>query len=199
MITLNKISREDPYKVFKKFYDSAEKNHQKNIEAFAISSINTQLNEVESRFVNLKYINNDEWIFFSNYLSNKAQNFIDHEQISALFYWNSINVQIRIKARIKKTSTILSDEHFKNRSNKKNALAISSKQSNTIDSYNKVIKNYELALKNLDSLGKRPDYWGGYSFFPYYFEFWEGHNSRLNKRQNFTFTNRRWISSILQP
>ena len=36
-------------------------------------------------------------------------------------------------------------------------------------------------IKDLN-LFDRPSNWGGYSFKPYYFEFWEGHKSRLNKR-----------------
>ena len=31
----------------------------------------------------------------------------------------------------------------------------------------------------------RPDFWGGFSFVPYYFEFWQGHKNRLNKRHVF--------------
>ena len=82
--------------------------------------------------VNLKYIIDDEWIFFSNYNSLKAQNFLNHDQISALFYWDSINVQIRIKAKIFKTLSKFSDEHFEKRNIKKNALSISSMQSQPI-------------------------------------------------------------------
>ena len=61
-------------------------------------------------------------------------------------------------------------------------MAISSNQSKSIESYNQVIKNYNKSLKHHD-LKKCPDFWGGYSFIPYYFEFWEGRESRLNKRE----------------
>ena len=75
---------------------------QKNIEAISISSYNTKKHEVDSRYVNLKFINNDEFIFFSNYKSPKASAFNSHNQIAALLYWPSINVQIRMKAKIRK-------------------------------------------------------------------------------------------------
>ena len=53
-------------------------------------------------------------------------------------------------------------------------------------------------IKN-DDLKKCPDYWGGYSFTPYYFEFWEGHESRLNKREVYEKSDDSWKHLILQP
>ena len=91
-------------------------------------------------------------------------------------------MQIRIKAEIYKTAIDFSDKHFANRLIHKNALAISSKQSEVIKSYKQVCINYENQLSNSDDLFKRPEFWGGYSFIPYYFEFWEGHESTPNKR-----------------
>jgi pyridoxine/pyridoxamine 5'-phosphate oxidase len=37
--------------------------------------LTTKKNEVDSRYVNLKFISNDEFIFFSNYDSPKASSF----------------------------------------------------------------------------------------------------------------------------
>ena len=89
-------------------------------------------------------------------------------------------------------------DYFSKREKKKNALAISSKQSNEISSYEEVLKNYENTLKR-DNLGECPEYWGGYSFIPYYFEFWEGHKSRINKREVYEIKDNKWINYFLQP
>ena len=45
----------------------------------------------------------------------------------------------------------------------------------------------------------RPNFWGGYSFTPYYFEFWQGHENRLNKRHVFEQQDDEWIERFLQP
>jgi pyridoxine/pyridoxamine 5'-phosphate oxidase len=103
-----------------------------------------------------------------------------------------------MKAEIKKTSNDYNQKYFFDRSEEKNALAISSSQSKQIDSYSKVKENYNKSLKN-DNLKKCPDYWGGYSFTPYYFEFWEGHESRINKREVFEKIDGVWKHSFLQP
>ena len=198
MIIFKDLNSAEPYQKLKELYEKAHLSNQKNIEAISISSYSKVLNEVNSRFVNLKFINNKDFIFFSNYRSSKSKEFNDHNQVTALIYWNSINVQIRIKARIKKTSIEFNKDYFLNRSEKKNALAISSNQSESIDSFETVIKNYSNSLKS-DDLKKCPDYWGGYSFTPYYFEFWEGHESRLNKRDKYEIQDDHWDHGTLQP
>ena len=137
-------------------------------------------------------------LYFSNYNSPKALAFNSHNQITALIYWSSINVQIRMKAKIKKTLNKYNQKYFSDRSEEKNALAISSNQSMPVDSYNQVKENYNESLKN-DDLKKCPKYWGGFSFTPYYFEFWEGHESRINKREVFDKIDGEWKQSFLQP
>ena len=122
-----------------------------------------------------------------------------HNQIAGLFYWPKVNVQIRIKANIIKTSSDISDLHFMNRSKDKNALAISSQQSKKVISYKKVEEDYNKVFKELNICKSRPDYWGGYSFTPFYFEFWQGNKSRLNKREVFEMIGGEWRTSILQP
>jgi pyridoxamine 5'-phosphate oxidase len=198
MIQFNNLNQEMPYQLLKEKYDEAIDAGQKGIEAISISSFNNEINEVDSRYVNLKFINKDEFIFFSNYDSPKAFSFNSHNQIAALLYWSSINVQIRMKAQIKKTSKEFNQKYFSNRLEEKNALAISSNQSKQIGSYSHVIENYNRSLES-DDLKKCPEYWGGYSFIPYYFEFWEGHVSRINKREVFEKTNGIWKHSFLQP
>lgn len=198
MIEFDNINSAKPYQLFKKKYDDAIMSEQKDIEAICISSYSESNKEVNARFVNLKKIINENFIFFSNYESQKAKDFSEHKQITALIFWNSINTQIRMKAVIKKTSKEFNDKYFSQRSTDKNAIALSSKQSKKIDSFNLVKLNYKDSIKN-DDLKKCPDYWGGYFFQPFYFEFWEGHSSRLNKREVYELINTDWVNYFLQP
>lgn len=198
MIQFNNINQETPYQLLIEKYDEAMNAGQKGIEAISIASYESKKNEVDSRYVNLKFIANDEFIFFSNYDSPKASAFNSHNQIAALLYWPSINVQIRMRAKIKRTTDEFNQKYFFHRSEEKNALAISSNQSKPIDSYIQVKENYNKSLES-DGLKKCPDIWGGYSFTPYYFEFWEGHELRINKREVFDKIDGVWKHSFLQP
>ena len=198
MIKFIDLSKEKPYLLFNEKYEEAMKIGQTDIQGIAISSFNQITQEVDSRFVNLKFIKDDEFIFFSNYDSPKASAFKSYNQIAALIYWPSINIQIRMKAKIKKTSNEYNQKYFFHRLEEKNALAISSNQSMPIESYNQVKENYKKSLKN-DDLKTCPKYWGGFSFTPYYFEFWEGNESRINKREIFDKIDGVWKQSFLQP
>ena len=198
MVQFYNLNQEIPYLLLKEKYDEALNAGQKGIEAISISSFNKEINEVDSRYVNLKFINNEEFIFFSNYNSAKASAFESFNQIAALLYWSSINIQIRMKAKIKRTSKEFNQEYFFKRAKEKNALAISSNQSKPIDSYDQVKENYNKSLKNND-LRKCPVSWGGYSFTPYYFEFWEGHESRINKRLVYKKIDQEWKKGTIQP
>jgi len=198
MIQFNNLNQERPYQLLKDKYDEALNAGQKGIEAISISSYNKEISEVDSRYVNLKFISNDEFIFFSNYNSPKASSFNSNNQIAAVLYWPSINVQIRMKAKIKKTSDEFNQKYFFDRSKEKNALAISSNQSKKIGSFKQVKENYNKSLYK-DDLKTCPKYWGGFSFVPYEIEFWEGNEFRLNKRNLYKKDNTNWNHYILEP
>ena len=199
MIKFINPSTEKPYIHFQSLYEEALANNQRGIEAISVSSYNQEMNEVEARYVNLKYISDNEWIFFSNYNSPKADQFLSHNQVSVLIFWPSINIQIRMKAKIFKTSPEFSDQHFQGRTIEKNALAISSYQSQVMNSFEKVAENFNKTLEAMTPDTVRPNFWGGFSFTPYYFEFWKGHTNRLNKRNVFEQKDGEWVERLLQP
>ena len=198
MITIKNNNKSKPYQELRRYYKKALNLEQKNIEAILISSYSKTLKEVDSRLVNLKFVDNKNFVFFSNYESAKSKQFSSHSQISAVIFWNEANVQIRMKANIAKIPYKDSDKYFKERNKSKNALAISSNQSREIKSYSEVCDKYKETLEGRN-LEIRPDYWGGYYFIPYYFEYWEGHKSRLNHRVAYVFENNNWLSSTLEP
>lgn len=199
MIKFINLAEEKPFKLFEKKYNEALAAGQTNIEAMSVASYNNETKEVDSRFVNLKFINRNSLIFFTNYESTKSKAFKTFNQVSCIFYWSTINVQIRIKAKIFKTPQEFNIEYFKNRSKDKNALAISSDQSKHIKSYEEVIKKYNHVKDNND-LDICPDYWGGYSLNPYEIEFWKGSKFRLNKRHLYKKSKSgNWNSFILEP
>ncbi len=198
MIEFKNDNKDAPYIIFKEKYNDAIAADQKNIEAIAISTFNTEKDEVDSRYVNLKFIDNDKFIFFSNYNSPKSNAISSFNQIGALLYWQATNVQIRMKAKISKTSTEFNKQYFAKRSVDKNALAISSNQSKNIESYDAILLKYQ-SVKDKEDLHECPSYWGGFEFTPFYFEFWEGHDSRINKREVFSRINGNWKHYILEP
>ena len=115
----------------------------------------------------------------------------EHPIISVKIYFHHV-------FSIKETPIKYNKDYFKTRSLEKNALAISSMQSELIHSYDEVLKKYKKTFEN-DNLLECPKYWGGFSFKPYEIEFWEGSDFRLNKRNLYKLENACWNHFILQP
>ena len=124
----------EPILKFKNLYEKAKKNNQKNIEAGCLTTICTNLRP-HARFVNIKYINNSDFIFFTNYKSPKADDISFNNNIALTFFWNKIETQIRIEGIISKINPNDSDEHWNQRSVFKNALAVASNQSKITKSF----------------------------------------------------------------
>jgi|TARA_B100001093_G_scaffold126483_1_gene119041 pyridoxamine 5'-phosphate oxidase len=185
-----------PFGIFKDYYNESFSKNQINIEAMCLST--SKDNVPFSRYVNAKYIIDDKLIFFSNYGSNKAQQIMNSNQVACLFFWPTTKIQTRISGTITKSSSEISNEHFKKRSIQKNASAISSRQSNKVESFSIINNKYQNVLDNFESID-RPDYWGGYSICPNYFEFWRGDKNRLNKREEYKLHDGEWVYSILEP
>ena len=198
MINFLNNSSEKPLKILKEKYDEAISKGERMTEVLSISSYSIDKKEVNSRYVNLKIVDNSNFIFFTNYNSPKSKEFLSHNNIAAILFWPSINTQIRMKAKIKKTSAAFNKEYFKQRSKDKNALAISSYQSEDISSFEEVLRKFN-KVKSQEDLTLCPEYWGGFSFQPYEFEFWVGQDFRLNKRDHYKMKQGIWKHRILQP
>lgn len=198
MIKFLNNSLEAPFCRFRKCYENALFKEQEAIQAACISSYNTHSNEIDSRYVNIKFLDNTNFIFFSNYNSPKSLDFSLHKQAAIVFFWPSINSQIRIKANIEKCLIEFNNKYFMQRSPKKNALAISSNQSCPIKSFDEVIRKYSKTLSDSNLLDC-PNYWGGFKAQPYSIEFWEGGRHRLNKRDIYTKNSSDWNQCILEP
>ena len=197
MILFSKNIESEPQKKMLSLYQKARESNQKNIEAASLSTISSE-NTPHCRFINIKYVNENEFIFFSNYNSPKACDINYNPRAALTFFWNLSNIQIRIEGEISKLDNKRSDIHWLTRSVEKNALAFSSDQSNEIASFKKVKENYRSALKK-DNLTKRPKYWGGFVVIPNYYEFWEGSDLRLNKRKVFFKEKKIWKTKFIQP
>ena len=172
MIDFRDNLKDKPYILLRNFYKKALDFNQKNIEAIAISSYNKNDNEVNSRFVNLKYIEKDKWVFFTNYNSRKSQDFNFTLKLAQYFIGMRLIYKSELRL-ISKNYPQTSLMHILLIEIQKNALAIASNQSSKAESHG-YIKNKYLKVLNSKNEYKRPDYWGGYTFTPIILNFGKG-------------------------
>lgn len=136
-----------------------------------------------SRIVLLKGIETDQFLFFTNYESDKAQQIQHDPRVGLSFYWPILDRQVRIEGTAEKTSSQISDSYFASRPRESQLGAVASPQSQVIADHWGLDEQIKQLDKELE--GKpvpRPENWGGYSVRPRIMEFWQGRPSRLHDR-----------------
>jgi pyridoxamine 5'-phosphate oxidase len=137
----------------------------------------------KSRVVLLKKFNEEGFIFYTNYNSEKGKAIVNNPNICLSFFWTSLERQVIIKGIAEKTIEAVSDNYFASRPDGSKLGAIVSPQS-------EVIPNREFLESNLKKLEQdyqnieieRPKHWGGFLVRPVEVEFWQGRANRLHDR-----------------
>jgi pyridoxamine 5'-phosphate oxidase len=188
----------DPFKQFTKWFDQSLKADFVLPNAMALATA-TKEGKPSVRMVLLKEFDEKGFVFFTNYTSNKAKDLNSNPQASILFYWESLERQVRVDGTVEKITKQESEAYFKTRPIKSRVGAWASNQSSVIDSRTVIVKEF---LKYLMKFGKNvplPPTWGGYRLIPNAFEFWQGRPNRLHDRIRFTKQKSGWIIERLAP
>lgn len=174
---------EDPINLFHKwFYETEEFGGVDEVNAMTVATIGLD-GFPKSRVVLLKKFNEEGFIFYTNYQSEKGKAILNHPKICLSFFWHSMERQVIIKGIAEKTSAVVSDNYFDSRPDGSKLGAIVSSQSETIPSREYLDNKLKELEKEFD--GKpipRPDYWGGFLVRPVEVEFWQGRPNRLHDR-----------------
>lgn len=154
------------------------------------------------RTVLLKDVSQGGIVFFTNYESQKSQEMLVNDKISALFFWAQLEQQVRFEGRVAKVSRTESEAYFRTRPRLSQIGAWASQQSRTIP--NK--EHLELRVLEFEKQfeGQEvpcPPHWGGWRLIPLHIEFWFGRGGRLHDRFVFERTDAQasWSRSLKSP
>lgn len=154
-----------------------------------------------SRIVYMRDIIADQFIFYTNYNSQKGLELAENPHAALNIHWGELERQIRIEGVVSKVEKSVSDAYFAARPKESKIGAWASKQSNTLVDR----KQLEQTVLDLTEEYKgseeipRPDFWGGYQLNPTRIEFWQGRPSRLHDRIVFEKINNQWKIARLSP
>ena len=192
---------EDPVALFNRWFDLA--NDCKEIEEANAMNLATLGKDgfPKTRIVLLKEILEGNFLFYTNYTSEKSISIEGHPKVSLNFFWPALEKQVIIKADVSKTSTKKSESYYKSRPRGSQIGAWVSDQSSSIENREKLMNKLQETEKRFD--GKDvplPDFWGGYECRPHSFEFWQGRQNRLHDRILYLKNeNGEWNTKRLQP
>ncbi|TRZ42878.1 pyridoxamine 5'-phosphate oxidase [Robertkochia solimangrovi] len=199
-LTENTIS-DNPMQLFRTWFCEAEaEDGVDEANAMTVSTIGAD-GFPKSRVVLLKRYNEEGFIFYSNYNSEKGKAIAANNHVCLSFFWPVLERQIIIKGEAEKVAPNLSDGYFESRPRGSQLGAHASEQSSVIPSR----EFLESELQKLEDAyeGKpidRPEHWGGYLIRPISIEFWQGRPNRLHDRIRFTLDAEwNWIMERLAP
>ncbi len=192
---------EDPINLFHRwFHETEDFGGVDEVNAMTVATIGLD-GYPKSRVVLLKKYNDEGFIFYTNYESEKGRALAVNPNVCLSFFWSGIERQVIIKGIAEKTSEAVSDAYFDSRPDGSKLGAIVSAQSEPISS-----RSYlDEKLKNLEqSFAQkpipRPPHWGGYLVRPQAVEFWQGRPNRLHDRIRYTLqTDFNWKIERLSP
>ena len=189
---------QDPFVLFKKWYDLACKTEINDPNAMTLSTLSN--NQPSSRVVLLKSYDEIGLVFYTNSNSKKGKSIKENNNVALNFHWKTQNRQIRIEGIANIVSKEVADSYFKTRPRNSQIGAWSSNQSDDLPSRDELVKNikdFEMKYKDKDI--PRPSHWNGYLVMPNLIEFWQEMPFRFHDRVLYLKSDNSWKIKKLYP
>lgn len=185
---------------FEKWMQEAIDAKVNEVPACNIATVSKE-NKPSARIVYLREFSDNQFYFYTNYESRKAQHIEENQFVALTFFWPELERQIRIEGFVlKKAEAEKSDAYFNARPQDSKIGAWSSPQSKVLngrEELNQYIEQNKTKFENKEI--PRPEFWGGYIIQATYYEFWQGRKNRLHDRIAYTLENNNWKIERLAP
>jgi len=190
----------DPILFFSRWFSEAEAAQITEVNAMTLATVDSS-NLPHARIVLLKGLEEQGFVFFTNYDSNKGREILAHPNAALVFFWKELERQVRIEGIIEKIPASESDAYFHSRPRGSRLGAYASPQSREISDRSILDINYAKYEQEFSEVEMpRPEHWGGYRVVPSRIEFWQGRSSRMHDRILFTKQpDNTWSRSRLAP
>ncbi len=191
---------EDPLVFFRNWMDAAVAARVPEPNAMTLATVDAS-GQPHARIVLLKGLENDQFVFYTNYESHKAAEISENGRVALVFFWPELERQVRIEGTVAKVEASTSDAYFAVRPRGSQLGAWASPQSQEVISREVLEETYQAVEDrfNETEFVPRPEHWGGYGVTAHLMEFWQGRRSRMHDRIVFQKTGEAWESVRLAP
>jgi len=189
----------EPLPVFEAWFAEAQVLDPRFAEAMTLATASVD-GRPSARTVLYKGLDQGRVCFVSNYGSSKGQELAQNPRAALVFFWASLNRQVRFEGHAEPAPADWSDRYFAARARSSQIGAWASAQSQSIASREVLEARISEAESRFE--GKpvpRPPFWGGYLLVPERIEFWLGQDARLHDRFSYQRTEAGWAVARLSP
>ncbi len=172
---------DDPFALCKSWLDEAKQHEPNDPNAVALASVDPE-GMPNVRIVLLKSIEDDGFVFYTNYASAKGQEILSAGKASFVMHWKSLRRQIRVRGLVEREDGPIADAYYESRPLDSRLGAWASRQSQPLTSRQTLMDQVELARSEKGTDPDRPPFWGGFRIFPLEIEFWADGEYRLHDR-----------------
>jgi pyridoxamine 5'-phosphate oxidase len=194
-----KLIDRDPIRQFQAWFNDAIAAKLPMPEAMTLATA-TPDGKPSARMVLLKQVDQDGFVFYTNYRSAKAAQLDANPYAALVFYWTQLDRQVRVEGSVTKTSPEESRDYFRTRPRESQIGAWASEQSEVIAGRD-VLEQRARELETLycDRDVDCPEHWGGYRVKPERIEFWKSRIGRLHDRILYEREGPAWTIRRLAP
>jgi len=176
---------DNPFAIARSWLAEAEKVEPNDPNAIALSTVD-QDGLPNVRMVLLKDIEDDAFVFYTNYGSAKAAEIESAGKAAFVLHWKSLRRQIRVRGLVSREEGPQADAYYASRSLKSRLGAWASQQSQPLSSREYLMTEVAKTTLKHGTAPNRPAFWGGYRIRPVEVEFWADGAFRLHDRFRWT-------------
>ena len=189
---------DNPFELVREWLKAAEASEPNDPNAIALATVDSDgLPNV--RMVLLKEVEDDGFVFYTNYDSVKGSEIAGSGKAAFVMHWKTQRRQIRVRGTVTREEGPQADAYYRSRSLPSRLGAWASKQSQPLISRAALVAEVAkiTAAKGINP--ERPPFWGGFRIRPVEIEFWADGPARLHDRFRWTRKGDGWDIQRLNP
>lgn len=191
---------DEPISIIRRWLGEAEESEPNDPNAMALATVDAEgLPNV--RMVLLKEIEDDGFVFYTNYESAKGQELTANPRAAFVMHWKSLRRQVRVRGPVEREDGPKADEYFASRPLESRIGAWASAQSRPLASREALMAEVARQGVRLGLSPPRPPFWGGFRIRPVEIELWADGAFRLHDRFRWVRDGegRSWRATRLSP